>query len=148
MSHTQIRVLPGALAKFTHLSRHRVVAATERRYGAPIGRAARILLVLATFAVVFAPGQLQHLGDHEAPNASEMTAAMLAPTIDHDGRVAATRAPDLDTSLILAAVAIAAIVVLRATTGRRRPTGERRALPRRNASRLPAVRRGPPRLAA
>jgi hypothetical protein len=111
---------------------------------AGIARIARLLLVVSTFAVVFAPGQV---AADQAPSAQAVTAAVLAPTPDAASTPAAASPKDVREQRLVAAVLLAVATVLLGGFHRRQP-----AAPPRTGTVVrfdPArPRRGPPALVA
>jgi hypothetical protein len=73
-------------------------------YAPPIGRLLRVASVLCVFAIVFAPAQLEEGADVEA-----VTAAVLAPAVDHATPPPAT--PRSPTIRAVTALAVLAMVV-------------------------------------
>jgi hypothetical protein len=106
----------------------------------------RILLVVTTLALVFAPGLLADATEPATPGA--VTATVLAPSDDHVAKPTAARARDIGAPLLLAALLVAAVAIAPlpslASLRRREPCRARRVAP----STSPLSRRGPPALVA
>jgi hypothetical protein len=109
-----------------------------------IARIARLLLVVSTFAVVFAPGQV---AAGQAPSAQAVTAAVLAPTPDAAATPASTSPRDVREQRLIVAVLMALATVVLGVLHRRVPVAAPRTgrVVRFDPTR---PRRGPPPLVA
>jgi hypothetical protein len=107
-----------------------------------MGRTARIVLVVVSLALVFAPRALTTAASHEGPR--QLTAAVLAPSTGDSDALTPARDRDVVPNLALVAVLVAGLAVV-AVALRREPVAVEPPAQDRGPTRPRPPRRGPPR---